>query len=424
MWIKAQVFTNKVLLSSFKHRNYRAFYFGTTVSNIGTWSYRLAQDWLVLDITGSAQALGLVVAAQFVPGMFLSLYGGVLADKFDQRKILMLCNTSGALLALGLGIAVLLEQVNFSIVLLAALGLGVVSGIDGPVRQVYYVRLVGDDDLANSLSWNQISLYFGRLAGPLTAGLLIDSVGMVPAFILNGFSYLVATGAIFLIDPLQYKPFRKLNESESELQLGDQAHSLVAASKHLISNKSALYMISIVCAVAFLGQDMQVTSTLMVKLEFQGKASSLGLLGAIFAAGAICGSLMFARKKVDITLNLLGKRVCYVAGVWILTSIAPSYLSYAALVFMVGYFAMGVNILGNLSIREFIPPVFYGKVWGIYIALWLGALGFGAPMLGLISETFSIRAAIALGGFIALIMGLSTLLRTKPKREIRSNQII
>lgn len=411
MRIKQLLATKKVLLSSFKHRNYRAFYFGIAVSNIGTWSYRLAQDWLVLDLTGSAQALGFVVAAQFLPGMILSLYGGILADKFDQRKILILCNVSGAILALGLGAIVLVEQATFTSVLIAALGLGIVSGIDGPVRQAYYVRLVGDEDLANALSWNQINLYFGRLAGPLTAGLFIDLVGMGPAFLLNGMSYAIATAMMFVIRSEDYKPLRALTETERDSNF--DSHSLLVAWKHLLSNKPALYMISIVCAVAFLGQDMSVTAALMVKLEFQGRASSLGLLGAIFAAGAICGSLMFARKKVDITLNLLGKRVCYVAIVWFLSSLAPSYVGYAALVFMVGYFAIGVNIIGNLSIRKYIPPMYYGKIWGIYIAIWLGALGVSAPILGLISEVFSIRIAIALGGLFAFQMGLITFLKTR-----------
>jgi MFS family permease len=399
-----------MLLASFKHYNYRMFFAGTAISNIGTWNHRLAQDWLVLELTGSAKSLGLVVAAQFLPGIFFAIYGGVLADKFDLRRILKACNIAGVVLALLLGLAVLTETANFSIVFAAAFTLGIATAIEGPVRQSYYVKLVGDQDLPNALSWNQINLYFGRLAGPLIAGLLIEFVGMAPAFFLNGMTYLIAFLTLVVMKTNSY--------IDSPVEHGESSdHTLKDAARYLVGNRKALLSISIVSFAAFLGQDMQVTSAIMVKDEFGGNAASLGALGAIFAFGAIMGSLTHARKKFELTILFLGKRVIYVSVVWLLAALSPNYLTFAALLFAVGFFSMGVNISGNMSVRTFVAPWFYGKVWGIYIALWLAALALGAPIIGLISELTSARIAIGVGGITSAIVGVVTIWAVKRRPQ-------
>jgi hypothetical protein len=162
-----------------------------------------------------------------------------------------------------------------------------------------------------------------------------------------------------------------------------------------------------------MGQDMQVTSALMASQEFKGNAASLGLLGSLVAAGAIVGSVAFTRKRFALDLAFMSRRVIYVSMVWYLASLAPTYATYAIALFLVGYFAMGVNISGNMSIRVFVDARFYGKVWGIYIALWLTAIAMSGPILGLISENFSTRAAIASGAIASAAVALLTLTALK-----------
>ncbi len=399
-----------MLFSSFKHRNYLVFSAGVAISNIGTWTHRLAQDWLVLDITGSAKSLGIVVAAQFLPGVFFGIYGGVLADKFDQRRILILCNFAGVALTLLLGLAVLLDFVTFGILVAAALALGIASAIEGPARQSYYVRLVGDVDLPNALSWNQVNLYLGRLVGPLVAGFLIQYYGMAPAFFLNSLTYLVAVYTLFVIRPNLY-----ILEQAVRSKLNQE--SLYSAVSYLRSTKKVSTSILIVSLAALLGMDMQITSVLMVRSEFNGNAAVLGILSAIFAAGAILGSVMFAKKKMEMDLTFIGKRILYVSLVWLLAAFAPNYLIYAITLFLVGYFSVGVAISGNMSIRQFVDPGLYGKVWGIYISLWLTALAIGAPIIGFISELASVRVAIAGGALIAILIALSTIWTMKKRPQ-------
>jgi MFS family permease len=199
-----------MLFSAFQNRNYRTFYIATLISTFGTFTQRVAQDWLTLDLTSSAKSLGLIVAAQFLPGIVFAIYGGVLADRYDQKRILFWCNFSGFLLATSTGILVATGHITFQILLISAFLLGIFTGIDGPVRQSYYVLLVGDKDLPNALSWNQINLNIGRLFGPITAGLLIQFFGTSPGYIINGASYLIAASMLTTIKDIIYHPANRL----------------------------------------------------------------------------------------------------------------------------------------------------------------------------------------------------------------------
>ena len=194
-----------MFFTSFRHRNYRIFYIGSTISSVGTWAHRIAQDWLVLELTNSAQALGIVVSAQFLPGFFFSLFGGALADRLDRRKALMACNASGGLIALVVGVLVLTHHANVWNVALSAFLLGTTNAIDGPIRQSYYLILVGEKDLPNATSLNSANINIGRLIGPVLSGVLIEAFGTGPSFIVNAVTYLIVFLAVAQI-PGQRRP--------------------------------------------------------------------------------------------------------------------------------------------------------------------------------------------------------------------------
>jgi MFS family permease len=388
-----------VIYSALKNKNYRRFYIATLISTFGTFTQRVAQDWLTLDLTSSAKSLGVIVAAQFLPGIVFAIYGGVLADRYDQKRILFWLNFAGFLVATSTGILVATGHITFQILLISALLLGVVSGLDGPVRQSYYVLLVGDKDLPNALSWNQINLNIGRLVGPITAGLLIEHFGTSPGFIINGGTYLIAIVFLTTINVALYFPAHDLEESENKVTFFDSL-------KYLRGNRTVLIPIAVVCAIAMVGQDMQMTSTLMARTVFDVSPTSFGLLVSILALGAITGSLAVARTSAEIDITFLGRKALYMALTWLLVASAPNYFTYAITLFFAGYFAMGINISGNMSIRKFADPRHYGRIWGIYISLWVGALAIGGPLLGWISETFSVRSSLYFGAVVTLIIAL------------------
>ena len=215
-----------MVFAALKNSNYRKFYIATLISTFGTFTQRVAQDWLTLDLTSSAKSLGLIVAAQFLPGIVFAIYGGVLADRYDQKRILFWLNFAGFLIATSTGILVATGHITFQILFISALLLGIFTGIDGPVRQSYYVLLVGDKDLPNALSWNQINLNIGRLVGPITAGLLIEHFGTSPGFIINGATYLVAIIFLTTINVALYFPAHDLEESENKVTFFDSLRYL------------------------------------------------------------------------------------------------------------------------------------------------------------------------------------------------------
>ncbi len=388
-----------MIFSALGNQNYRKFYIATLISTFGTFTQRVAQDWLTLDLTSSAKSLGLIVAAQFLPGIVFAIYGGVLADRYDQKRILFWLNFAGFVIATSTGILVATGHITFQILLISALLLGIFTGLDGPVRQSYYVLLVGDKDLPNALSWNQINLNIGRLIGPITAGLLIEHFGTSPGFIINGGTYLIAIVFLTTINVALYFPAHDLEESENKVTLFDSL-------RYLRGNRTVLIPVAVVCAIAMVGQDMQMTSTLMARTVFNVSPSSFGFLFSILALGAILGSLSVARTSAEIDIAFLGRKALYMALTWFLVASAPNYFTYAITLFFAGYFAMGVNISGNMSIRKFADPRHYGRIWGIYISLWLAALAIGSPLLGWISETFSVRSALYFGAVATLIIAL------------------
>ena len=388
-----------MVFAALRNRNYRKFYIATLISTFGTFTQRVAQDWLTLDLTSSAKSLGLIVAAQFLPGIVFAIYGGVLADRYDQKRILFWLNFAGFVIATSTGILVATGHITFQILFISALLLGIFTGIDGPVRQSYYVLLVGDQDLPNALSWNQINLNIGRLVGPITAGLLIEHFGTSPGFIINGATYLIAIIFLTTINIALYFPAHDLEASENKVTFFDSL-------RYLRGNRTVLIPIAVVCAIAMVGQDMQMTSTLMARTVFNVSPSSFGFLVSILALGAIVGSLAVARTSAEIDIAFLGRKALYMALTWFLVASAPNYFTYAITLFFAGYFAMGVNISGNMSIRKFADPRHYGRIWGIYISLWLAALSIGSPLLGWISETFSVRSALYFGAVVTLIIAL------------------
>ena len=192
--------SNNSSLRSFKHRNFRILYPANALSNIGSWTQRVAQDWLVLELTDNDPAtLGLVTALQFLPAMLLSLYGGLLADRFSKRKLLLLTNLGAGLASVFLGLLVVTNSVELWHVYALALLLGVFTAIDSPIRVSFTSELVGKDDLANAVSLNSANFNAGRLIGPALSGFLIYQYGTGPSFLINTATYVVMVVALLVI---------------------------------------------------------------------------------------------------------------------------------------------------------------------------------------------------------------------------------
>jgi MFS family permease len=380
-------------LRAFNHRNYRILFPASVLSNIGTWAQRIAQDWLVLELTGSAQLLGLVTALQFLPSLLLSLYGGVLADRFDKRTLLMLTNIGAGIGSLVMGLLVVTGAVQFWHVALLAFVVGVFSALDAPVRTSFNSELVGKSDIPSAISLNSANFNAGRLIGPAASGLLIVLFGTGVSFIINSLTYVAVVIALSMMQKeklfIEAKP--------------DTSAKLKQAVQYVLSQRELkLVMIAVFFATTF-GLNFQIFMAVMATKEFGLGPAEFGLLGSILAVGSFTGVLVSARLE-----HLRVPKFVMAGGIMfgLLLTIAawmPNYGSFAAILPIVGGIALLTLISANSYVQTNSDPKLRGRVMGIYLLIFMGGTPIGSPLIGLFAEAVGIRWAIFACGVIVLI---------------------
>ncbi|MCX6437945.1 MAG: MFS transporter [Actinobacteria bacterium] len=377
---------------SFRHRNYRILFPANAVSNIGSWAQRIAQDWLVLELTNSGTYLGLVTALQFAPVLLFSLHGGALADRFNKRKVLIATNIAGGLSSAVLGILVMANVVALWHVFLLAFALGVSTAIDGPVRQSFTNEVVGHDDLPNAVSLNSANFNAGRLIGPAVSGFLIAAFGTGPSFLFNAFSYLFV---ILALTQLNEKAFFTTEKSSTMTNVREGIAYVRA--------RPDLYVVmAMVFFIATFGLNFQIFNALMATKVFGKGPASYGLLGTFIAIGSLSGALISARLEgFRKTLFVVRAGIVF-SLVVIILSLMPTYLAYAFWLPVCGLAALTTLITANSIVQVNTDPVIRGRVMGLYLLIFMGGTPFGSPLIGVMSELIGTRQTIAACGAISL----------------------
>ena len=377
---------------SFRHRNYQILFPANAVSNIGSWAQRIAQDWLVLELTHSGTYLGLVTALQFAPVLLFSLHGGALADRFNKRRVLIATNIAGGLSSAVLGILVMAGVVALWHVFLLAFALGVSTAIDGPVRQSFTNEVVGPDDLPNAVSLNSANFNAGRLIGPAVSGFLIAAFGTGPSFLFNAFSYLFV---ILALTHLNEKAFFTTEKSTSMTNVREGIAYVRA--------RPDLYVVmAMVFFIATFGLNFQIFNALMATKVFGKGPASYGLLGTFIAIGSLSGALISARLEgFRKTLFVVRAGIVF-SIVVIILSLMPTYLAYAFWLPVCGLAALTTLITANSIVQVNTDPAIRGRVMGLYLLIFMGGTPFGSPLIGVMAEIIGTRETIAACGAIAL----------------------
>ena len=378
---------------SFRHRNYRILFPANAASNIGTWAQRVAQDWLILQLTGNSGVyLGLVTAVQFAPVLLFSLQGGALADRVNKRKSLIFTNFIGALSSLGLGLLVIAGQAQIWHVFFFALTLGISSAIDAPIRQSFTSEIVGHSDIANAVSLNSANFNAGRLIGPALSGFLIARFDTGPSFLINSFTYLFVILALL-----------RMRESDFFIQEKKTTQGTVREGLNYALARPDLYVVMLVVFfVATFGLNMQIFNALMATKEFGKGPASYGLLGTYVAIGSLTGALISARlERFRRTLFVIKGGAVFSLAITLL-SIAPTYTWYSLWLPICGLSALITLITANSLIQVNSDPSIRGRVSGIYLLIFMGGTPFGSPLIGWLVEVIGVRETIALCGLISL----------------------
>jgi MFS family permease len=382
---------------SFRHRNYRILFPANTVSNIGSWAQRIAQDWLVLELTNNnGTYLGLVTAVQFAPVLFFSLHGGKLADRFNKRKVLILTNIVGGAASLGRGALVITEHVQLWHVFALAAVLGISTAIDAPVRQSFTTEVVGQTDLPNAVSLNSANFNAGRLVGPAVSGGLIAAFGTGPSFIINGLSYFFVIAALL---NLNEKAFFDLDRPKSD---GNIREGIAYAKA-----RPDIYVVMLmVFFLATFGLNFQIFNALMATQEFGLGPASFGLMGTFIAIGSLAGAIGSARlERFRNTKFVIKGGIIFSISIMAF-SIIPSYSLYILWLPICGFTALTTLVSANSIVQTSTDPAIRGRVMGLYLLIFMGGTPFGSPLIGTSAELIGIRPTIAACGGISLFASL------------------
>jgi MFS family permease len=394
---------------SLRHRNYRLFFISSSVTNIGTWVQRVAQDWLVLQLTHSGTDLGLVTGLQFLPALFLSLQGGAIADRFDKRKVLILTNLAGGFFALVLGLLAQFGSVQRWHVYALAFALGVASAIDGPVRQSFVGEMVGYEDLPNAVSLNSANFNAGRLIGPGLSGLLINAFGTGPSFLINAASFFVVIGALMMM------------RTEELIRHNVSKHMKVSVRdgfRYVRARTDLKAVILVVGLMAAFGLNFQIFTALMATHEFHRGPAAFGALGAAVALGSLSGALVAARLERIPTATFVLRSALIFGILETVASVMPTFLTFALMLPLCGAMALTTLIAANSTMQLRSTAANRGRIMGIYLMIFLGGTPLGSPVVGWIGQTIGPRFAMAMGGLISIVAALVVIIVTRGKLEV------
>ena len=378
-------------LRSFRHRNFRIYYLSTTLSNTGTWVQRIAQNWLVLELTNNALWLGVVVALQSAPSLF-SFLGGTLADRFSKPRILLFTSFSGFFWAGSLGLLVVTKHVQLWHVLVVAFGLGMTAAVDGPVRHSFLPELVPDEDMPNSVALNSVNFNTARLIGPALSGFMIEAFDTGPSFLLNSISFLAVIVAVLMIDEKElYRKAPRIGAQFSE------------AVRYIRARPDLMATMLVIFFFATFGVNPELFSAIMATKQFGLQAGEFGLLGSVIALGSLSATLIATKQEHAPGLSRVIKFAIFTGFAIIFSAFMPTYLLYAMALPIYGFGMLTTAVASNTTIQMNSAPEIRGRVIGIYLAMWMGFSPGSAPLLGWITEHFGARTAVAFSGSVTVV---------------------
>jgi MFS family permease len=395
---------------SLRVRNYRLFVGGQIVSLIGTWMQFIAQDWLVLQLSGdSGAALGVVTALQFTPVLLLSLVGGKFADRYDKRRLIIIANATWAVLALGLGVLVVTGVVQLWHVFGFALLFGAVSALEIPTRQSFVSELVGTDLLPNALSLNAATFNTARILGPAIAGVLIAWLDVGPVILLNSLTYLAPLVAMLLVNP------SALHRSATR----PRDTRIIDGLRYVRRRPDLLLPLALVLVIGGLGFNFQLTLALLSKTEFGTGAASFGLLSSALATGALAGAFAgTGRRSRPSVYVVIGGALAF-GTLEIAVGFAPHYLTAALLLLGTGFAMIYFAQAANQRVQLGTSAEYRGRVMALYVMVFMGSNPVCAPLVGWLSERYGARTGLWAGGAAALLAALSVLVVRSRLRQVR-----
>lgn len=391
-------------------RNYRLYFSGQLVSLVGTWMQIIGQSWLVLKLTGSGLDVGIVNALQFSPMLLAGVWGGLIADRYPKRRILLTTQTAFAVSAAALALLVTGGWVRLWMVYALAFVYGTVQVVDMPTRQAFVSEMVPTGDVMNAVSLNTAVFNGARLVGPAVAGIIIARTSIGVCFWANSISFVAVIIALYVM--------REDDLYDSGARPATGPGQIRAALRYVRHEPDLLYPLILMAVVGTLGFNFQIVLPLLAKFTFHGNAQTYGTMSSVIATGSLVGAMVAATRTRPTKRLLIAATIAF--GVAELgTSFVPSLpIAYLAFPF-VGLATILFISTANTTLQLSASPAMRGRVLGLFSLVLLGSTPVGGPLLGWVSQRWSPRAALGIGGVASIIAGIviGAVLLTRHRRE-------
>lgn len=387
--------------SSLSKRNFRLYFIGQGISLTGGWVQNVAQSWLVLHLTGSAAALGVVAALQYGPSLFIGPYAGVLADRLPKRRLLAVTQTALGVLSLALGLAVLTDTARTWMVFVVAGLVGIVSAVDYPTRQSFLYELTGPIELVSAVGLSGTANNLARVAGPAIAGALIATAGTAACFLINAASYLAT---LLCLGLMRTSEFHRPVDARSDSDVGK---GLAAGLRYAVRTPGVREALGMMAIIGVLTYEFSNTLPVFVKFALSGSATGLAYLMSSMGLGAAVGGLITAGRRGDGVRRLAVIALAF-GIVTSLVGIAPNLVTAAALMFPVGVLSARFVGLSNGILQLGSDPAMRNRMMALWSTAFLGSTFIGGPALGLLADAAGGRSPLfvgAAGGVIAFALG-------------------
>jgi MFS family permease len=393
------------MLAALHHRNFRLFWFGQMISLVGTWMQNVTQGWLVLQITNSPFLLGLVSMLGTLPVLIVSPLGGVLADTFNKRTVVIATQITAMMLAFILATLVLTKQIQYWHIIILASILGVTMSIDAPARQSFVVEMVGKKDLLNAIALNSSVFNLARILGPALAGLIISTIGIVLCFYINGMSYLAVIAGLLMM---------KGNFSPAHKKQGSMIRDIRHGFGYARRDRRIISLITLVAISSIFIMPYAMLMPVFARDILQVGARGLGVLLAAAGVGALTGALTlaaFSHYKKKGKFILTGS-IVFTAATMLFSFSNSFYLSLLLLLF-VGWGMVTQNASINSLLQSIVPDYLRGRIMSLYVLFFMGMMPFGSLQAGILADHFGAKMALRIGAFIVACVIYFTFMNNK-----------
>jgi MFS family permease len=389
-------------------RNYRLYFGGHAISEVGTWMQKVGQAWLVLELTGSGTLLGVTFAIQHLPILVIGPWGGLLADRLNKRRLLTVTNGVAGLLALVLGTLTATGLVELWMVLALALGLGVTNALEKPARHTFVIEMVGPSHLTNAITLNSVVTNTGKVVGPSLAGILIATIGLASSFLVNAASYLAVVTALALMRRRELTPVDPMRRARGQLREG---------FGYVLRTPGLLGPLVLMTVAGMLAYEWSVTLPLLARDAFDGDARVFGMMFSAMGVGAVVGGLAVAGRLAPSARQLL--KLAGVFGVLIVVlACAPTLQVALGLLIGVGAASIAFRSVAMSWIQLESSPQMRGRVMSLLVVATAGTTPIGAPLVGWLAELYGARVAVGLGGVGTVLAGSLVLLYLRRRNAL------